>query len=133
MRSTRFPFVMRLLPLVGVAVALPAHAQITGAIKSGLDAAAAGYGPAGGAGDLPTIIGRIISVLLSFSGVLLLTLLLYGGFLWMTAGGDKAKVEKATTTLKNAIIGLVIVGTAFAITDFVLTSLSTSLTGGTGT
>ena len=125
MKDTRLHNLTRLASLAGALAALPAHAQITGRIKSGLDAAAAGYGPqASSAGDLPTIVGRIVSILLSFSGVLLLGLLLYGGFLWMTAGGDKTKVEKATSTIKNAIIGLVIIGAAYSITNFVLEQLT---------
>jgi hypothetical protein len=77
--------------------------------------------------DLPQIIGRIINVLLGFLGIILLVYILYAGFLWMTAGGDKDKVETSKTMIKNAIIGLVIVIAAFAISNFVLNSIINSV------
>jgi hypothetical protein len=87
---------------------------------------------AGGAGvetgqDLPQIIGRIINVVLGFLGILLLAYILYAGFLWMTAGGDKDKVSHAKDMIKNAIIGLVIIVAAFAISTFVLNSIIESV------
>src|SRR5574337_8034 len=75
------------------------------------------YQKAGFAGttpDLPTIVGRIINVVLGFLGVLLLAYLLYAGFLWMTAGGETEKVDQAKTMIKNAIVGLIIIIAAFA-------------------
>lgn len=72
---------------------------------------------------LPDIIGRIINAVLGFLGILLLAYLLYAGFLWMTAGGDEDKVKTATTMIKNAVIGLLIIVAAFSISNFVLQSL----------
>lgn len=73
--------------------------------------------------DLPTIAGNIINVMLGFLGLLLLFYMLYAGFLWMTAGGDTKKVDTATAIIKQAIIGLLIIVVAFAISNFVLGSL----------
>ena len=72
---------------------------------------------------LPEIIGNIINALLGFLGIVFLVLLLYAGFIWMTAGGDKAKVEKAQSMIQQAVIGLVVITAAFAISSFVLGSL----------
>jgi hypothetical protein len=69
------------------------------------------------------IIGSIINIALGFLGIVLLAYLLYAGFLWMTAGGSSEKVDQAKGMIKNAIIGLVIIVAAFAISNFVLTSL----------
>lgn len=77
--------------------------------------------------DLPTIIGRIINVVLGFLGILLLVYILYAGFLWMTAGGNEDNVKKAKAMIKNAIIGLIIVVAAFAISNFVLGSIIESV------
>lgn len=109
--------------------AIPAFAAgVTTQIKGGLDKAA---GPSftTGATDLPTIIGSIISVLLSLVGVLLLVYLLYGGFLWMTAQGDETKVKNARNLIKNTIIGLFIIVAAYAIANFVLEQLVAVSTG----
>ncbi len=80
-----------------------------------------------GSSDLPTIIGGIINVVLGFLGIILLAYILFAGFLWMTAGGDKEKVTKAKEMIKNAIIGLIIVIAAFAISNFVLSSIINSV------
>ncbi len=78
---------------------------------------------------LLNMIGNIINVILGFLGVLLLFYILWAGFLWMTAGGEKAKVEQATAMIRNAIIGLIIIVAAFAISTFVLSKLVQATTG----
>ncbi len=72
---------------------------------------------------LPQMAGSIINVVLGFLGLLLLFYMLYAGFLWMTAGGDEKKVQKATSIIQQAVIGLLIIVMAFAISNFVLGSL----------
>lgn len=76
-----------------------------------------------GNAQLTTIVGNIINIALGFLGILLLAYLLYAGFLWMTAGGDEGQVKKAKETIQRAIIGLIIIAAAFAISNFVLQAL----------
>lgn len=78
---------------------------------------------------LTQIIGQIINIALGFLGIVLLAYLLYAGFLWMTAGGDDGKVKKARDMIFQAIIGLIIIVAAFAISTFVLGSLVNATTG----
>ncbi len=78
-----------------------------------------------GSDNLTQIIGNIINVLLGFLGILLLAYMLYAGFLWMTAMGDSDKVDEAKTIIKNAVVGLIIIAAAFAISNFVLQQLVT--------
>lgn len=80
-------------------------------------AAAAGIS---GNQDLIQIIGRIINVFLGLLGIVFLVLLLYAGYMYMTSAGDKEKVQKALSTIRNAVIGLVIIASAWAITAFIL-------------
>jgi hypothetical protein len=91
-------------------------------IKMYLDATAkaAGYGEPR---NLVEIVGALIGVFLSLLGVIFLCLVIYGGFIWMTAGGNEGKVLKAKRILQDAIIGLIIVMSAYAITNFVFHSL----------
>lgn len=74
--------------------------------------------------DLGTAIGRIIGVALSFLGVILLLIILYAGFLWMTAGGNSEQVTKAKSMMSNAVIGLVISLLAYAISNFIVRELT---------
>jgi len=77
---------------------------------------------------LPDFIGSLIKAALSFVGVLFLLLMLYAGFLWMTARGNTETVTKAKDLIVGAVIGIVIVVSAYAITSFVIGGLT-----GTGT
>lgn len=73
---------------------------------------------------VPELIGTIVGVALSFVGAIFFLLILYAGFLWMTAFGSSEKVDKAKSILEHAAIGLVIVLAAYAISRFVFSSLS---------
>lgn len=89
---------------------------------SGLDTAAEkGYGkiPSGDMASLPSAIGKVIGVGLSLIGVLFLGLMIYGGFMWMIARGNEGEVTKAKDLIQAAIIGLVVVLAAYAITQFI--------------
>lgn len=90
------------------------------AISTGLDTTADVAGLRTTNTDIPTRIGQIIGIALSLVGVVFLVLMVYGGFLWMTAAGDSEKVKKAKGIIVNAIIGIVIVMAAYTITFFVL-------------
>ena len=74
--------------------------------------------------DLPTIIGGFIRVALSFLGLIFLILVIYAGFLWMTAGGSDEQVGKAKTLVGQAVVGLIIVIASFAISEFVIDAVS---------
>jgi hypothetical protein len=77
-------------------------------------------------------IGNIITALLSFIGIVFLGYMIYAGYLWMIARGDEQKVTKAKGMIEQAIIGLVIVFSAYAITEFVSEQLSTYTIGQSG-
>ncbi|HZJ41555.1 MAG TPA: pilin [Patescibacteria group bacterium] len=80
-------------------------------------------------GDPRTIVGRIINIALSFLGLIVLSLMIYAGFLWMTSGGDEEKVRKAKDILQSAVIGLVITLSAWAIATFIISRLWGATTG----
>ena len=69
--------------------------------------------------------GNIIKVVLSVIGILFLGLMFYGGLRWMTAHGEAKHVEKAKDIIEAAVIGIVLVMAAYAITYFVVKSLIT--------
>ena len=51
-------------------------------------------------------------------------LIVYGGFLWMTAAGNDDAVSKAKKIMIAGVIGLVIVLSAFAIASYVVEQLN---------
>lgn len=93
---------------------------------TGLRATAGAAGLSGGATDLPTIIGRFIGGALGLLGVLFVVLIIYSGFLWMTAQGNDEKVKQAKKILTNAVIGLVLIFAAYVITTVVTGALSSA-------
>jgi hypothetical protein len=68
-------------------------------------------------------VGFYIQTVLGFIGVLFLILTIYAGFLYMTAEGDDTKAKKGLDMIKGAIIGLIIVSSAYAISSFVFGKL----------
>ncbi|MFA5644494.1 MAG: hypothetical protein WC928_03145 [Patescibacteria group bacterium] len=64
-------------------------------------------------------IATVINVILSFVGVVFMVLIIYGGILWMTAGGNDQQIEKAKKIFLESIIGLVVVLLAYAISIFI--------------
>ncbi len=77
-------------------------------------------------GFLSSRLGVIIGSILSFIGVIFMLLIIYGGILWMTAMGKENQVEKAKNIIIQAVIGLVIVLAAYAITSFIGNQLTGS-------
>lgn len=73
------------------------------------------------AGSTPQrVISLIINTVLSLLGVLFVILVIYGGILWMIAGGNEESIKKAQNVIKRAVIGLVIVLLAYVISIFVI-------------
>jgi hypothetical protein len=79
--------------------------------------------PGGGTSDLPTLIGGLINAVLGVVGIVFVVLVVYAGVLYMTAQGEAGKVEKAKTMLTQAVIGIVIIVLAYAISNFVISTL----------
>ena len=130
-KSLVFFFCLSLAACCLLLAASPVHAQGVAGSVANVNAVATAAGVAPGA-DLISTIGRIINIFLGFLGVIFLVLLLYAGFLWMTAQGEPKTIEKAKDILKQAIIGLVIIASAWAITTFVLNALTGATTDGGG-
>ena len=68
-------------------------------------------------------LGKIVNAALSLLGVIFVILIVLAGYNWMTAAGDEAKVTKAKESIRRAIIGFIIVASAFAIYNFIFVHL----------
>lgn len=126
-----FSFVFALLLL------LP---QVSLAQKQGLQKAFGSDSPLSkvktGAGysdeNIGDISGRVINTVLTLVGVVFLLLMVYAGYLWMTARGEDAQIKKAMDIVKGTVIGLVLVLSAYAITVFVTKGLNPASPSGGG-
>jgi len=69
------------------------------------------------------VANNIANFIFGFIVILSIIFLVWGGILYVTAGGDEALIEKAKSTITYAIIGLFIAGVAFAIVTLVLNTI----------
>jgi len=73
-----------------------------------------------GVKDPNTLIGRLIKVLIGLSGTLALLVFIYGGFRWLISRGVPAEVQKGTTAMKYASLGLALIFSSYLIVNFLL-------------
>ena len=73
--------------------------------------------------DLITTIVNIFSIIV---GLISVVMIIYGGFRYVTSGGDSNNVSSAKNTIIYAIIGLVVVALAQFIVQFVLDKVTNS-------
>lgn len=78
---------------------------------------------------LTEFIGNLIQALLTATGILFLVLTVWGGIIYMTAAGDDTKIKKAKGMITSAIVGLIIIIGAYALTSYVVSALSEASTG----
>lgn len=67
---------------------------------------------------------KLINWVLTLLGIVVVILIIFAGFKWMTAAGNEDAVKKAKTILTNAVIGLIIIVLAWSVTLFILRRLN---------
>ncbi|MFH0829470.1 MAG: hypothetical protein V1907_04870 [Candidatus Kerfeldbacteria bacterium] len=72
-----------------------------------------------GTADLKSTVINIISWVLGILALVAVVFIIYGGFTWLTAAGNEEKIEKAKKIIGSAVVGLIVVLLAWAITIFV--------------
>ena len=70
------------------------------------------------------IASAVIKGFLGLLGIIFIILMVYAGYLWMTAAGNEDDVKKAKDLIEAAVIGLIIIVAAYSITHFVFNALS---------
>ena len=66
------------------------------------------------------IIANLIQVALGVVGIILIVLIIYGGWLWGSARGNEERATQAQNLIRNAVIGVIIIFSAYFITAFVV-------------
>jgi hypothetical protein len=79
--------------------------------------------------DIKESIGGLIKSALGFLGIIAFVIVMYGGFIYMTAQGDETKLKKAQGIIVSGAIGLAIIFSAYAITTFIVSELIGATTG----
>jgi hypothetical protein len=73
--------------------------------------------------DITVSFKNIANVALYIIGAISVLMLIYGGIRYTVSGGDSAAVTSAKNTIMYAIIGVIVALLAYAIVNFVLTSI----------
>ncbi|MFH1947086.1 MAG: hypothetical protein ABIJ23_02950 [Candidatus Magasanikbacteria bacterium] len=87
----------------------------------------AGYGPVTET-TLSETLGTVVKAALAMVGVIFLLLMVYAGYLWMTARGEEETIKKSQKIIVGSIIGLVIVVASYSITNFVVLAILSKTT-----
>ncbi|AKM82241.1 TPA: hypothetical protein DD449_04065 [Candidatus Berkelbacteria bacterium] len=73
---------------------------------------------------------NIVNWILWAAGFIAVAYLVYGGILYITAGGDAEKATKGRTAVINAIIGVIIIVLAVALVNWAQDAAGSNLTPG---
>jgi hypothetical protein len=90
-----------------------------------------GYQPGTDIGGSTTAVEKLISntlvVLTAVAGIAFVLYFLLGGLNWITAGGDKGKIDKAKGMMTGGAIGLIIIVLSYSITWIVSAALGLNI------
>lgn len=108
------------LILTGIVLTFSVVPALATPLNSGIE-----YGTFTGLGtkDIREGVMAVINTLLGFLGIIAIVVILWGGFRWLTGGGNEEKVGEAKKIITAGIIGLVIIFVSYAIAQFVISSL----------
>lgn len=70
--------------------------------------------PTGKAG-ISKFLSNLVALFYGLAGIVLIFMLLWGAWDWMTSEGDKEKLDSARKKIINAIVGIILFAVAFAI------------------
>ena len=124
-----FSLMMAWLSLMPVQMVLAAEPTGVDKAKSGLEVTAKAGGVQASQTDLPTIIGKIVGAVLAFVGVIFFCLILWAGFGWMLAKGNEEEIKQAKETIFSAVLGLMVILGAYAVTRLIALIFNNALTG----
>lgn len=74
----------------------------------------------GGQGSFRQLALTIVNFFLTFLGLIAVVMIIYGGFLYVSAAGNQEKIESAKKIIMYAVIGIVVILLSFAIVNTVL-------------
>jgi hypothetical protein len=118
----KFLIFFTILPILLVSLFLPSL-SVSAACQSGATDCLSITNPLGDVDSPQTLIGRVINSVLGIVGSLALVMFVYGGLIWMTSSGSSEQVKKGKDILIWAVIGLVVIFSAYGLVRFVITGV----------
>jgi hypothetical protein len=132
---TKIAALFMVFALVAVPIALPSisyAADISNCLSQGSGLSVTS-GPsctaantAQGVTKINNLVTDIINIFSAVVGIICVIMIIFGGFQYITSGGDTGKVGTAKTTIIYAIVGLIVVAFAQFIVQFVLNKVTSA-------
>ncbi len=72
-----------------------------------------------GSGNIFDALKIILGYIFLWAGIIAFFYVLWGGFMYLTAGGDPGKTAQGQKTITNAIIGVIILFVSYALVRYV--------------
>lgn len=69
--------------------------------------------------DANRLVSMTINLVMIIAVILFFFMLLFGGIRWMLSGGDQGRVDAAKSQIISALVGLTIVFSVYAISQFI--------------
>lgn len=76
-----------------------------------------------GQANIPTVISNVIQIIMGLSATVMLVVILYAGFTYLLSRGDSTKTKKAWDLIKSASIGIIIIVTAYSLSQFIINNI----------
>jgi len=113
------------VPVASVGVATAQNSDTQGGLQCGAELTLNPDGTCtlssgGSTSDFQSLLTSIVNIISVIVGVVAVIMIIFGGFRYITSGGDSGKVGTAKNTILYALIGLIIVALAQFIVRFVL-------------
>jgi len=112
---------MNIVDLINFQLIPSAHAQITNTAIPG------GNSPDDSPRQFAITIATLWQTVILVGGLAFLLYFLMGGVTWITAGGDKGKLEEAKTKITQGLVGLAILAASYVIIKFIETAIGMEL------
>lgn len=109
-----FPSVVMVLTILTASIE-PAYAQNVNFNQLKINL----FGASGGS-NIFQVLNIVLNIFLLISGIAAFFYILYGGFVYLTAGGEATKATQGRTYIVNAVIGIVLIFISFALAKFVI-------------
>lgn len=123
---TLLALALAVLILAPLAVALPVTAQGTNSATNGPAAPpprTSLVNPLGRGVTFQTLLGRVTRMIMGVSGSFALLMFVWGGFTWVTSGGNMEKVVKGKKIFTWSVIGLVVIYGSYVLLSIVFKAL----------
>lgn len=80
-----------------------------------------------GATDANVAVANLLNLVYTVAGMVAVIVIVIAGFLYITSRGNAEKTKQARNAIMGALIGIVVIMSAFVVTQFIIRGVSSGL------